>query len=57
MTTTTKEPTNTDEPLVGINVLMPQSLHRKFKARIALDGQNLAEGIEAALTAYLGDEA
>jgi hypothetical protein len=42
---------------VGINVQIPADLHRRFKARAAIDGKTLTDAVAAALAAYLSKSA
>ena len=57
MTTNTKrKPTPEPEQIeqvVGINVLLPAELHRRFRSRAILDGHNLTEATVLAFEQYL----
>jgi len=56
MTTSTKNkpaPEPEAEPVVGINVLLPAELHRRFRSRAILDGLNLTEATTLAFEQYL----
>ena len=57
MTTSTKRNPRPEpeqiEQVVGINVLLPAELHRRFRSRAILDGLNLTEATVAAFEQYL----
>ena len=47
-----KTPAKQDQPK-QLNIRLPDSLHREFKARCALDGLSLVEVIEALARLYV----
>jgi predicted HicB family RNase H-like nuclease len=48
-----KTPAKQDQPK-QLNIRLPDSLHREFKARCALDGLSLVEVIESLARLYVG---